>query len=177
MMATIGNSNSSSLADIKNSNDWLMLEVQLVGLEEISVHELVHDLELKELLHDLLSVKAGQSKCEICEIHPQRSLMCWVLRGLQNLYYIRNGSLMGMQNGRISWLPEKLSASQDGFCWMVFISVRVHILNTPWWIKNCSGRVRPSEFIFMMLWQWSFGNTTITSDVAAQMLPKKFGLR
>jgi len=79
-----------------------MLEVQLVGLEEISVHELVHDLELKELLHDLLSVKAGQSKCEICEIHPQRSLMCWVLRGLQNLYYIRNGSLMGMQNGRIS---------------------------------------------------------------------------
>jgi len=31
-----------------------MLEVQLVVLEEISVHhELVHDLELKELLHDL----------------------------------------------------------------------------------------------------------------------------
>lgn len=31
-----------------------MLEVQLVGLEEISVHhDLVHDLELKELVHDL----------------------------------------------------------------------------------------------------------------------------
>jgi hypothetical protein len=31
-----------------------MLEVQLVGLEEISVHhKLVHDLELNELLHDL----------------------------------------------------------------------------------------------------------------------------
>jgi hypothetical protein len=30
-----------------------MLEVQLLGLEEISIHhELVHDLELKELLHD-----------------------------------------------------------------------------------------------------------------------------
>ena len=37
-------------ADIKT----VMLEVQLVRLEEISLHhELVHDLELKELLHYL----------------------------------------------------------------------------------------------------------------------------
>jgi hypothetical protein len=68
-----------------------MLEVELVVLEEISVHhELVHDLSL--------SVKAGKCKCTFCEIHPR----CWALRGLQNSYYIRDGSLLGMQSGRIS---------------------------------------------------------------------------